>query len=93
MWPRPSITTTSLGCSGRRKLQRGAQRAIRELVKELAGDEVAGGIRILYGGSVKVDSVAEIVSKPDVDGGLIGGASLVGEEFAKLAANAANALS
>ncbi|MDU5017664.1 MAG: triose-phosphate isomerase, partial [Corynebacterium sp.] len=51
------------------------------------------GIRILYGGSVKVDSVAEIVSKPDVDGGLIGGASLVGEEFAKLAANAANALS
>jgi len=66
--------------------------AIRELVKELAGDEVAEGIRILYGGSVKVDSVAEIVSKPDVDGGLIGGASLVGEEFAKLAANAANAL-
>ena len=67
--------------------------AIRELVAELAGEEVAGGIRILYGGSVKVDSVAEIVSKPDVDGGLIGGASLVGEEFAKLAANAANALS
>lgn len=67
--------------------------AIRELVKELAGEEVAAGIRILYGGSVKVDSVAEIVSKPDVDGGLIGGASLVGEEFAKLAANAANALS
>ena len=66
--------------------------AIRELVKELAGEEVAAGIRILYGGSVKVDSVAEIVSKPDVDGGLIGGASLVGEEFAKLAANAANAL-
>ena len=67
--------------------------AIRELVKELAGEEVAAGIRILYGGSVKVDSVAEIVSKPDVDGGLIGGASLVGEEFAKLAANAASALS
>lgn len=67
--------------------------AIRGLVKELAGDEVAEGIRILYGGSVKVDSVADIVSKPDVDGGLIGGASLVGEDFAKLAANAANAVS
>ncbi|MBM0261916.1 triose-phosphate isomerase [Corynebacterium macginleyi] len=67
--------------------------AIRGLVKELAGDEVADGIRILYGGSVKVDSVADIVSKPDVDGGLIGGASLVGEDFAKLAANAANAVS
>ena len=65
--------------------------AIRELVKELAGEEVAAGIRILYGGSVKTGSIAEIVSKPDVDGGLVGGASLSGEEFAKLAANAANA--
>lgn len=65
--------------------------AIRGLVKELASEEVAAGIRILYGGSVKTDSIAEIVSKPDVDGGLVGGASLSGEEFAKLAANAANA--
>ena len=63
--------------------------AIRELVRELAGDDVAEGIRILYGGSVKVDSVAEIVGKPDVDGGLVGGASLKGDDFAKLAANAA----
>ena len=63
--------------------------AIRQLVRELGGDEVADGIRILYGGSVKVDSIAEIVGKPDVDGGLVGGASLKGEEFAKLAANAA----
>ncbi|MFG6304620.1 triose-phosphate isomerase [Corynebacterium hesseae] len=63
--------------------------AIRELIRELGGDEVAEGIRILYGGSVKVDSIAEIVGKPDVDGGLVGGASLKGEEFAKLAANAA----
>ena len=63
--------------------------AIRQLVRELAGDEVADGIRILYGGSVRTDSVAEIVGKPDVDGGLVGGASLNGEDFAKLAANAA----
>lgn len=63
--------------------------AIRDLVRELGGEEVAESIRILYGGSVKVDSVAEIVGKPDVDGGLVGGASLKGEEFAKLAANAA----
>ncbi|HAT1170786.1 TPA: triose-phosphate isomerase [Corynebacterium striatum] len=66
--------------------------AIRDLVRELAGDEVAEGIRILYGGSVKVDSVAEIVGKPDVDGGLVGGASLVGDEFAKLATNASTAV-
>jgi len=65
--------------------------AIRGLVKELAGEDVAAGIRILYGGSVKTDTIAEIVSKPDVDGGLVGGASLSGEEFAKLAATAATA--
>ena len=64
--------------------------ALRGLVRELAGDEVADGIRILYGGSVKTDSVAEIVGQPDVDGGLVGGASLDGEDFATLAATAAS---
>lgn len=66
--------------------------AIRELIKELADEDTAAGIRILYGGSVKADSVAEIVSQPDVDGGLVGGASLDGEAFAQLAANAGAAL-
>lgn len=64
---------------------------IRELVRELAGDEAADAIRILYGGSVKADTVAEIITQPDVDGGLVGGASLDGQDFAKLAAAAANA--
>lgn len=63
--------------------------AIRALVAQLADASVAEGMRILYGGSVKTESVAEIVAKPDVDGGLVGGASLDGEDFAKLAANAA----
>ncbi|WP_151548618.1 MULTISPECIES: triose-phosphate isomerase [Corynebacterium] len=67
--------------------------AIRSAVAELADEDIAAGIRILYGGSVKVDSIAEIVSQADVDGGLVGGASLDGEEFAKLAANAAQAVS
>lgn len=66
--------------------------AIRATIAELAGEDVAAGIRILYGGSVKADSVAEIVGQPDVDGGLVGGASLDGEAFAKLAANAARSL-
>lgn len=66
--------------------------AIRKLVTELAGDEVAAGLRILYGGSVKTDTVAEIVGQPDVDGGLVGGASLDGEEFARLVAAAATAV-
>ena len=63
--------------------------AIRKAMADLAGEDTAEETRILYGGSVKVDSVADIVSQPDVDGGLVGGASLVGEDFAKLAANAA----
>ncbi|OAG70989.1 triose-phosphate isomerase [Corynebacterium ulcerans] len=67
-------------------------KAIRGLVKELANEEIAEGVRILYGGSVKEETVAEIVGQPDVDGGLVGGASLDGEAFAKLAANAASGL-
>lgn len=66
--------------------------AIRVLIRELAGDDVADGMRILYGGSVKVDTIADVVTQPDVDGGLVGGASLDGEQFAKLAAAAAQAV-
>ncbi|MDO4909780.1 MAG: triose-phosphate isomerase [Corynebacterium sp.] len=66
--------------------------AIREAIRGIAGDEVADGMRILYGGSVKAGTVAEIVGQPDVDGGLVGGASLDGEAFAELAANAASAV-
>lgn len=65
-------------------------KAIRELIAEIAGDEVAAGIRVLYGGSVKAETVAEIVGQEDVDGGLVGGASLDGEAFAKLVASAAS---
>ena len=53
---------------------------------------MADAIRILYGGSVKVDTIADIVTEADVDGGLVGGASLDGQEFARLAAAAANAV-
>ncbi|MGP6173121.1 triose-phosphate isomerase [Corynebacterium sp. A21] len=66
--------------------------AIRGLIRELADDAVAAELRILYGGSVKVDSVAEILTQPDVNGGLVGGASLDGEQFAKLVAAAGNAI-
>ncbi|MHA2789038.1 triose-phosphate isomerase [Corynebacterium sp. S7] len=66
--------------------------AIRNLIREIASDEIAEGIRILYGGSVKTDTIGEIISQPDVDGGLVGGASLDGQDFAKLCAAAANAV-
>src|SRR4029079_17388036 len=50
--------------------------AIRARVAETLGDEAAGAVRILYGGSVKAASVAGIMQQPDVDGALVGGASL-----------------
>jgi triosephosphate isomerase len=58
--------------------------AIRARLGELYSAELAAGVRILYGGSVKAANAAEILAQPDVDGALVGGASLDGEEFAKI---------
>jgi len=55
--------------------------AIRARLRETAGDEAADGCRILYGGSVKAANIAGIMAQPDVDGALVGGASLQAEEF------------
>ena len=57
---------------------------IRETVGEAHGAEAADSLRILYGGSVKPDNIAELMSQPDVDGALVGGASLEAESFAKI---------
>ncbi len=57
---------------------------IRGLLKELKGEEFAGAVRILYGGSVKPENVSEIMSQDDVDGALVGGASLEVESFVTL---------
>jgi triosephosphate isomerase len=54
---------------------------IRKIVAAAYTEELAQQVSILYGGSVKPGNAAEIFSKPDVDGGLIGGASLVAEDF------------
>ena len=54
---------------------------IRNLFKERYSEQVADDLTILYGGSVKPNNAKEIFSKPDVDGGLIGGASLKAEDF------------
>ncbi|SLI05027.1 triosephosphate isomerase [Mycobacteroides abscessus subsp. abscessus] len=63
--------------------------AIRAELAELAGPEVAAQVRVLYGGSVNAKNVGELVAQPDVDGALVGGASLKGDEFATLSAIAA----
>ncbi|KGO80701.1 triosephosphate isomerase [Flavobacterium cauense R2A-7] len=54
---------------------------IRETIQHHYGSPVAENVSILYGGSVKPDNAKEIFSKPDVDGGLIGGAALKAEDF------------
>jgi len=58
--------------------------AIRSRLGELYSSEVAAGVRVLYGGSVKAANAAEIVAQPDIDGALVGGASLDGPEFATI---------
>ncbi|MDN7122546.1 triose-phosphate isomerase [Nocardioides sp. ChNu-153] len=55
--------------------------AIRARVREVHGDAAADGLRVLYGGSVKAANVAGIMVEEDVDGALVGGASLQAEEF------------
>ncbi|MEI2764554.1 MAG: triose-phosphate isomerase [Dermatophilaceae bacterium] len=58
--------------------------AIRTLLAELYSGDLADGVRILYGGSVKSSNVAAIMAQPDVDGALVGGASLDAAEFAAI---------
>ncbi len=57
---------------------------IRRTVAEMHGNEIADKTRILYGGSVKPDNIATLMSQTDVDGALVGGASLEAESFANI---------
>ncbi len=58
--------------------------AIRARLAELYSTEIADGVRVLYGGSVKSGNIAAIMAEADVDGALVGGASLDPEEFSKI---------
>jgi triosephosphate isomerase len=57
---------------------------IRKTVGETHGESVSSGLRILYGGSVKPDNIGSLMEQPDIDGALVGGASLEAESFAKI---------
>jgi triosephosphate isomerase len=57
---------------------------LRKLVSQRAGESVAASMRILYGGSVTPENVKELMAEEDVDGALVGGASLKAESFAKI---------
>ena len=57
---------------------------LRELLYDMAGPEAAGEIRIIYGGSVKPSNIDGLMAQPNIDGALVGGASLVAEDFARI---------
>lgn len=57
---------------------------IRRLLGSMFGAEVAAGVRIQYGGSVKPDNAATLLSQPDIDGALVGGAALKADSFAAI---------
>jgi triosephosphate isomerase len=61
---------------------------IRGLLRELGGAGVAEAVRIQYGGSVKPENAAELLAQPDIDGALVGGASLKAEDFSRIVAGA-----
>jgi len=61
-------------------------RAIRGILGGLAGTEIAAAVRILYGGSVKPDNIDALMAQPDLDGALVGGASLQAADFARIVA-------
>jgi triosephosphate isomerase (TIM) len=63
--------------------------AVRNELGSLASPQIADTVRVLYGGSVNAKNIGEIVAQEDVDGALVGGASLDGEQFATLSAIAA----
>ncbi len=59
-------------------------RHIRHLLAEMWGETVAGGIRVQYGGSVKPDNVTDLMAEADIDGALVGGASLEADSFIQI---------
>lgn len=78
------------GLNATKEQAQAAHAFIRGVLRERLGDQ-ADKIRILYGGSVKPDNFDELIGQPDIDGGLVGGASLKPEDFAALLKIAQNA--
>ncbi len=64
---------------------------IRSLIEDLFDENIAGRTRIIYGGSVKASNASSLFSQPDIDGGLIGGASLKAADFISICKAAASA--
>jgi len=65
---------------------------IRDLLKKMYGEEAAASVRIQYGGSVKPENIAELIGKTDVDGALVGGASLKVDSFSAIVIKASEVI-
>ena len=61
---------------------------IRQLIRHRRGSEIADSVRILYGGSVTAANTAELMKMPEIDGALVGGASLKADDFLSIAQQA-----
>ncbi len=72
------------GKTATREQAQEAHAFIRQLLGKLYGEDMAEAIRILYGGSVKPNNIAELINMADIDGALVGGASLEPETFARI---------
>lgn len=59
-------------------------KTVRDVIRDMVGDEAAEAVRIQYGGSVKPENIEEYMAQPDIDGALIGGASLKPESFIEI---------
>ena len=65
-------------------MPRPCARFIRRVVAEVSGEVAASAVRIQYGGSVKPGNIADLMGQADIDGALVGGASLDADEFAAI---------
>ena len=75
------------GVNATREQAQEAHQYIRKLLKGIFGEETAKAVRIQYGGSVKPDNIKELILQEDVDGALVGGASLKADSFSQIVKN------
>jgi triosephosphate isomerase (TIM) len=85
------IWAIGTGVSATSEIAQNTCAMVRSVVRELYGSDVAEAVRIQYGGSVKPDNMVEYMSQPDIDGALVGGASLKVGDFTELVRQAAQA--
>ena len=87
----PATKTFRIFFTGLTATSKEAQEAhafIRKVISDVFGADTAARVRIQYGGSVKPENVVELMAQPDIDGALVGGASLKPESFAALVTSA-----